>query len=29
MTKQEVMQRLAVGILTALISAYIWKRINS
>ncbi len=28
MTKQEVMQRLAVGILTALISAYIWKRIN-
>ncbi len=29
MTKQEAMQRLAVGILTALISAYIWKRINS
>ncbi|TCT35461.1 hypothetical protein EDB29_12047 [Vibrio crassostreae] len=29
MTKQEVMQRLAVGVLTALISAYIWKRINS
>lgn len=29
MTKQDVMQRLAVGILTALISAYIWKRINS
>lgn len=28
MTKQEAMQRLAVGILTALISAYIWKRIN-
>ncbi|KIT55514.1 hypothetical protein H334_19995 [Vibrio parahaemolyticus 901128] len=28
MTKQEVMQKLAVGILTALISAYIWKRIN-
>jgi hypothetical protein len=29
MTKQEAIQRLAVGILTALISAYIWKRINS
>lgn len=29
MTKQEAMQRLAVGIMTALISAYIWKRINS
>lgn len=29
MTKQEVMQRLAVGVLTALISAYIWKRINN
>jgi hypothetical protein len=28
MTQKEVMQRLAVGILTALISAYIWKRIN-
>ncbi len=28
MTKQEVMQKLVVGILTALISAYIWKRIN-
>lgn len=28
MTKQEVMQKLVVGILTALISAYIWKRVN-
>jgi hypothetical protein len=28
MTQKEAMQRLAVGILTALISAYIWKRIN-
>ncbi|OQK35917.1 hypothetical protein XM71_c12640 [Vibrio parahaemolyticus] len=28
MIKQEVMQKLVVGILTALISAYIWKRIN-
>lgn len=28
MTKQEAMQRLAVGVLTAVISAYIWKRIN-
>lgn len=28
MSNKEIMQRLAVGILTALISAYIWKRIN-
>lgn len=28
MTNTEIVQRLAVGIATALISAYIWKRIN-
>ena len=28
MSKPEMIQRVAVGVLTALISAYIWKHIN-
>jgi hypothetical protein len=28
MTKTEIIQRVAVGVTVALISAYIWKRVN-
>jgi hypothetical protein len=28
MTNKEIIQRVAVGVTVALISAYIWKRVN-